>query len=282
MNTSERLSFRTRQFCGIRTERYNPAACGFPTTVCPTHALATEIAGLVAVLCLALAGACGTAAQGWYPIKAAGLFALVMLIALGHLRGHHPFAQFGPANQLTTARAGTGRVGRRPDRRIRTAAGRRDRSRSGPRVPRSLDGLDGWLARHAGMASAFGARFDVEVDALLIQALAILAWQLREGRPLGAVLGIDALRFRRRRLAVAVDAAAAHTHPPRTYHLHRANRRARPRDRAGHHAATQHGDRGAWSGRPLLLVPGGHIAALAARRDSTVWRAVEPGALPDV
>src|SRR5205823_3622365 len=40
-----------------------------------------------------------------------------------------------------------------------------------------LDGLDGWLARRAGMASAFGARFDVEVDALLIQALAILAWR---------------------------------------------------------------------------------------------------------
>jgi phosphatidylglycerophosphate synthase len=40
-----------------------------------------------------------------------------------------------------------------------------------------LDGLDGWLARHTGMGSAFGARFDVEVDALLIQVLAILAWQ---------------------------------------------------------------------------------------------------------
>ena len=46
-----------------------------------------------------------------------------------------------------------------------------------------LDGLDGWLARRAGMASAFGARFDVEVDALLIQALAILTWRYGKAGP---------------------------------------------------------------------------------------------------
>jgi len=40
-----------------------------------------------------------------------------------------------------------------------------------------LDGADGWLARRTGMASAFGARFDMETDALLIQVLAILCWQ---------------------------------------------------------------------------------------------------------
>lgn len=31
-----------------------------------------------------------------------------------------------------------------------------------------LDGLDGWLARRAGLASPFGAHFDMEVDALLV------------------------------------------------------------------------------------------------------------------
>ena len=40
-----------------------------------------------------------------------------------------------------------------------------------------LDGADGWLARRTRMASAFGARFDLEVDALLIQVLAVLAWR---------------------------------------------------------------------------------------------------------
>ena len=40
------------------------------------------------------------------------------------------------------------------------------------------------------MASAFGARFDVEIDALLIQALAILAWQYRKAGPWVLVSGL--------------------------------------------------------------------------------------------
>jgi phosphatidylglycerophosphate synthase len=40
----------------------------------------------------------------------------------------------------------------------------------------AMDAVDGWLARRTGMASAFGARFDMEVDALLIQVLSILVW----------------------------------------------------------------------------------------------------------
>lgn len=39
-----------------------------------------------------------------------------------------------------------------------------------------LDGVDGWLARRRGLTSAFGARFDMEVDALLILVLAVLVW----------------------------------------------------------------------------------------------------------
>jgi phosphatidylglycerophosphate synthase len=46
-----------------------------------------------------------------------------------------------------------------------------------------LDGVDGWLARHSGMASEFGARFDMEIDALLIMALAILAWRYDKAGP---------------------------------------------------------------------------------------------------
>jgi phosphatidylglycerophosphate synthase len=40
-----------------------------------------------------------------------------------------------------------------------------------------LDGVDGPLARRRGEASAFGARFDMEIDALLILVLAALAFQ---------------------------------------------------------------------------------------------------------
>lgn len=34
-----------------------------------------------------------------------------------------------------------------------------------------LDGLDGWAARRTGQASAFGARFDIEMDSLLVLLL---------------------------------------------------------------------------------------------------------------
>ena len=40
-----------------------------------------------------------------------------------------------------------------------------------------LDGMDGWLARRSGVSSAFGARFDMETDALLIMVLALIAWR---------------------------------------------------------------------------------------------------------
>jgi len=39
----------------------------------------------------------------------------------------------------------------------------------------SLDGLDGWLARRQGLASSFGARFDMEVDAAFSVVLALHA-----------------------------------------------------------------------------------------------------------
>jgi phosphatidylglycerophosphate synthase len=41
----------------------------------------------------------------------------------------------------------------------------------------ALDGADGALARSRGEASDFGARFDMETDALLILVLAALVWQ---------------------------------------------------------------------------------------------------------
>jgi len=44
-------------------------------------------------------------------------------------------------------------------------------------VVTALDGVDGWLARRSGLESAFGARFDMETDALLILVLAALAWR---------------------------------------------------------------------------------------------------------
>ena len=40
-----------------------------------------------------------------------------------------------------------------------------------------LDIADGWIARRTNTSTAFGARFDMEVDAVLIVILALLAWR---------------------------------------------------------------------------------------------------------
>ena len=57
----------------------------------------------------------------------------------------------------------------------------------------SLDAVDGWLARHLRLASAFGARFDLEIDALLILVLALLVWQT--GRVGPWILAIGLTRY---------------------------------------------------------------------------------------
>ena len=60
-------------------------------------------------------------------------------------------------------------------------------------VALALDAVDGWLARRLRLVSAFGARFDVEIDALLLLILALLVWQADR---VGAwVLAIGLLRY---------------------------------------------------------------------------------------
>ena len=59
----------------------------------------------------------------------------------------------------------------------------------------SLDGLDGWLARHEGRASEFGARFDMEVDSLLALVLALLAWQSGTVGTFVIILGLPRYAF---------------------------------------------------------------------------------------
>src|SRR3954453_4387459 len=53
-----------------------------------------------------------------------------------------------------------------------------------------LDGVDGWLARRAGTASRFGARFDVEIDTLLMLTLAIVAWGHAKAGPWVVLTGL--------------------------------------------------------------------------------------------
>lgn len=60
-------------------------------------------------------------------------------------------------------------------------------------VALALDGIDGWIARRTGTASAFGARFDMETDAFFILVLSCLVWQL--GKVDAWILAIGAMRY---------------------------------------------------------------------------------------
>jgi len=137
--------------------------------------LVAQLLGLLATIAAATGVARATAASPAYPATAALVFAGISCIALGQLRGH-PFDAFGAANHVTTLRAVlvslvAALIGElRSDTVAWTAA-------VATLIAAPLDAVDGWLARRTSMASAFGARYDMEIDALLILVLSILAWQ---------------------------------------------------------------------------------------------------------
>lgn len=58
-----------------------------------------------------------------------------------------------------------------------------------------LDGVDGWFARWQGLTSAFGAQFDMEVDAGLSLILALNALTAGSVGPLVLLLGIPRYAF---------------------------------------------------------------------------------------
>ncbi len=163
----------------------------------PNMQLRTTVAVAGALGILGVAGLAAIArtrlpVSDLYGVKSVAVLALVMIVATCLVRAHHPFARFGTANQLTTVRAAlvalvAGLIGEPPAPPVAAAA-------TGlAAIVVMLDGADGWLARRSGIASEFGARFDMEVDALLIMALATLAWQ--HGKAGGWVLLSGLLRY---------------------------------------------------------------------------------------
>jgi phosphatidylglycerophosphate synthase len=161
----------------------------------------TSAAGLACAIGLAMLAVVALGASPSYSVKAGTLFALVMSTAAWLIGRHHPFPRFGPANQTTTLRlAGVAcvaaLVGEASTPALAAAAA------LATAVLAVLDGLDGWLARRSGMTSAFGARFDMETDAILILALSVLAWQ--HGKAGAWVLASGLVRY----LFVAAGVAA--------------------------------------------------------------------------
>lgn len=132
--------------------------------------------GLVAATALALLAGWWAGTGAVYPLTAVGLFAAIAAILVGAIDAHHPFPRFGPANQVTLTRAVlaallAGAVVAPPTTHVGWWVV------GGMALVAALDGVDGWLARRSRMTSAFGARFDLEIDALVILVLSILVWQ---------------------------------------------------------------------------------------------------------
>lgn len=134
------------------------------------------------LLVLALTGAAGHALAQFLALDGLFLVRVLIICLLGFtlllhaLPAHLPHHRFGVANQVTMARAALvailfGLVGAGDSALLGWSAA------AIALLAAVLDGVDGWLARRRQLSSAFGARFDMETDALLILALSLLAWQ---------------------------------------------------------------------------------------------------------
>ena len=155
-------------------------------------AVASSLVALAAVAALAAAARASLPVSAMYAAKSSAAFAALVLVSLGFLQQHHPFARFGAANQVTTMRAVVvslivGLIGEASAPALAAAAV------GASVVATALDGVDGWLARRHAIASDFGARFDMEVDALLILALSVLAWTF--GKAGAWVVASGAMRY---------------------------------------------------------------------------------------
>ena len=134
------------------------------------------LAGVLAVVAVTLAVTGGLAWRGvGVALVAYGLITTGVVAGLGY----HPYRRFGAANVVTLTRAayaallvgilsdGTASLGE---------TGRWALVASGA-AALALDGVDGWLARRSHLASVFGARFDMETDALSVLALSALVYR---------------------------------------------------------------------------------------------------------
>ncbi|RIY02016.1 CDP-alcohol phosphatidyltransferase family protein [Aureimonas flava] len=134
---------------------------------------------------------------GWPVLPLAlALFAPVVGFVLWTL-GEHPHVRFGPANVVTAVRGGMaaalGACAWDYGRLAEYDAGFEWMLAGAALLALALDGLDGWLARRTGLASRFGARFDMEVDAFLILILCALAFA--DGKAGAHVFLIGLMRY---------------------------------------------------------------------------------------
>lgn len=154
------------------------SALQWPTPNTPLRAsvLGASALGLVVVIGLAWAARLWLQLGALYPGKAAAVFATTMVIGFLFVGEHHPYPRFGPANHVTMIRATlvaliASLIGEPEIPGVAAAAV------ALATVVTVLDGVDGWVARRSRMVSGFGARFDLETDALLVLVMSALVWR---------------------------------------------------------------------------------------------------------
>lgn len=159
------------------------------------------LAGGLALLAVTSVGRAGSTAA----LAAAGVYATVAVLVLQAIAAPGAPGRFGSANLVTLMRAGIAAlvIGLALEA-LATGSGLladpgeiRDlwawAVPVGALLAMILDGIDGWLARRGRLASAFGARFDMEADALLVMGLTLAV--LARGRAGPWVLIAGALRY---------------------------------------------------------------------------------------
>ncbi|MET3599699.1 CDP-alcohol phosphatidyltransferase family protein [Martelella mangrovi] len=161
------------------------------------HLLKNTLAALAAIYVVSIAAYLALAAHlaaGPGTVTTAALALLAILALVIRALPGHEHRRFGPANIITAIRAsmvsffgaamivGDVANGSVPPVVILLVV-----------IALALDGIDGYLARRTRLQSAFGGRFDMEVDALLILLLSVSALLL--GKAGGWVLAIGLMRY---------------------------------------------------------------------------------------
>lgn len=146
----------------------------------------------------ALAGASPVAAP--FLVATLLVYAGVATVIAVTIEGWHPHPRFGAANLMTLTRLGIAAIFAGV-----VVEGLLDPSRISAGVAWTcvallsvalvLDGVDGVLARRQALASRFGARFDMEVDALTILLLSVLAVLLGKAGAWVALIGLMRYAF---------------------------------------------------------------------------------------
>lgn len=155
--------------------------------------LATAMVGLTLVAGLAVLP--GAPASG--AIVALALYAAVSIAVCQRIEPYHPHARFGVANAITLMRAGGTAL-------LAGGLAAPDMLAGPPAVWMVLvfalgllvlDGADGWAARRQGLNSRFGARFDMEIDTLLLLVLAGYVVALGKVGPWVLAIGLPRYAF---------------------------------------------------------------------------------------